>query len=114
MDPHQPAGVEGADPIYGYGLVDAAAAVSATVPAVTANPMGDLGEWIRINRRAQAVTPEAETLAPTPSASATPGPEASGGGSNDGKITPAGATVANDEEIDVVSPAASRARAWIL
>ncbi|MET4582305.1 type VII secretion-associated serine protease mycosin [Conyzicola nivalis] len=78
-----PAGVEGADPIYGYGLVDAAAAVSATVPAVTANPMGDLGEWIRINRRAQAVTPEAETLAPTPSASATPGPGASGGGSND-------------------------------
>ncbi len=40
-------------PIYGYGLLDAAAAVTADVPHVTANPMGDLTEWIRIHRRAQ-------------------------------------------------------------
>ena len=40
------------DPLYGYGLVDAAAAVSADVPAVTENPMGSLTEWIRLNRRA--------------------------------------------------------------
>jgi type VII secretion-associated serine protease mycosin len=40
-------------PIYGYGLLDAAAAVTAEVPHVTANPMGDLTEWIRIHRRAQ-------------------------------------------------------------
>lgn len=73
-----PAGIDGADPIYGYGLVDAAAAVSATVAPVAANPMGDLAEWIRVNRRAEAVTPEAETLAPpTPSASATAPPVAS-------------------------------------
>ncbi len=52
-----PAGVdELPDPLYGYGIVDAAAAVSAEVPAVSANPMGDLGEWIRIHRRA-AVSP---------------------------------------------------------
>jgi len=42
------------DPLYGYGLVDAAAAVSATVPAVTANPMGSLTDWIRLYRRAQS------------------------------------------------------------
>jgi type VII secretion-associated serine protease mycosin len=39
-------------PIYGYGLVDANAAVTATVAPVTANPMGDLQEWVRIHRRA--------------------------------------------------------------
>lgn len=43
---------EGFDVQYGYGLVDAAAAVSAAVPAVAANPMGDLHEWVRVNRRA--------------------------------------------------------------
>ncbi|GAB2851440.1 S8 family serine peptidase [Microbacterium insulae] len=42
------------DPLYGYGLVDAAAAVSASVPTVAANPMGSLSEWIRIYRRAQS------------------------------------------------------------
>ncbi|QLD10636.1 S8 family serine peptidase [Microbacterium oleivorans] len=41
------------DPLYGYGLLDAAAAVSAAVPAVSTNPMGDLSEWIRIYRRAE-------------------------------------------------------------
>jgi membrane-anchored mycosin MYCP len=41
------------DPLYGYGLVDAAAAVSASVPAVSANPMGSLEEWVRLYRRAQ-------------------------------------------------------------
>lgn len=42
------------DPLYGYGLVDAAAAVTAQVPAVTANPMGSLEDWIRIYRRAES------------------------------------------------------------
>jgi type VII secretion-associated serine protease mycosin len=40
-------------PIYGYGLVDADAAVTANVAPVTANPMGDLKEWVRIHRRAE-------------------------------------------------------------
>ncbi len=60
------AGAQGPDPIYGFGLVDAAAAVSATVPAVDANPMGDLAEWIRINRRAVA------TPAPQPTSTSQP------------------------------------------
>ncbi|MEV7692679.1 S8 family serine peptidase [Microbacterium sp. NPDC089189] len=51
-----PAGVRTApDALYGYGLVDAAAAVSGNVTAVSANPMGDLAEWIRVHRRAQDV-----------------------------------------------------------
>ncbi|MET0829419.1 MAG: S8 family serine peptidase [Microbacterium sp.] len=41
------------DPLYGYGLVDAAAAVSASVPSVTSNPMGSLEDWIRLYRRAE-------------------------------------------------------------
>ena len=48
------AGARGSDPIYGFGLVDAAAAVSTNLPTVTANPMGDLAEWVRVNRRAEA------------------------------------------------------------
>lgn len=42
------------DPLYGYGLVDAAAAVRARVPAVSENPLGSLREWIALNRRADA------------------------------------------------------------
>jgi len=68
-------------PIYGYGLVDASAAVSADVAPVTANPLAvpyDLAEWIRLYRRADAVpsvTPEpsAEPVDPTPTAEAAPG-----------------------------------------
>lgn len=42
------------DPLYGYGLVDAAAAVRAEVPAATENPLGSLAEWVALNRRAEA------------------------------------------------------------
>jgi len=56
-------GAPGPDDLYGYGVVDAAAAVRADVPSVTANPLGDLHEWVRVNRRAVA----------------TPSPAASGG-----------------------------------
>lgn len=42
------------DPLYGYGLVDAAAAVSAAVDPVSENPLGSLAEWIELNRRAEA------------------------------------------------------------
>jgi subtilisin family serine protease len=42
------------DPLYGYGLLDASAAVAASVPLVDENPMGDLAEWVRLFRRADA------------------------------------------------------------
>lgn len=44
------AGDAGPDVSYGFGLLDAYAAVTADVAEVDANPMGDLGEWIRVNR----------------------------------------------------------------
>lgn len=67
------------DPLYGYGLVDAAAAVTASVPAVSANPMGDLSEWIRLYRRAEQAPAPAPTstriaLPELPAADARSGP----------------------------------------
>ncbi len=51
---------------YGYGLLDVNAAVTASVPHVTTNPMGDLKDWIRVYRRAASPTD------PTPVATSTP------------------------------------------
>lgn len=69
------------DLLYGYGLVDAAAAVSANVPRVSENPMGSLEEWIRLYRRAEATpaptpTEAVVTVPPLPSADEAP-PETS-------------------------------------
>lgn len=61
---------------YGYGLVDALGAVTASVEGVDANPMGDLAEWIRLNRRAD-VDPAPQptvTAVPVPSLPAAEGP----------------------------------------
>lgn len=46
------------DPLYGYGLVDAEAAVVADVAPVEANPLGSLAEWVVVNRRADASAPD--------------------------------------------------------
>ena len=63
--------------LYGFGLLDAAAAVSSDVPAVTANPMGDLAEWVRLNRRADAAAPSQGSIeAPTPDSTPIPVPDA--------------------------------------
>jgi type VII secretion-associated serine protease mycosin len=67
------AGTAGNDPIYGFGKLDAAAAVTAQVAAVDANPMGDLAEWIRVHRRADAPV-STHTAVPLPTDSATPLP----------------------------------------
>ncbi|QAY73468.1 peptidase S8 [Agromyces protaetiae] len=39
-------------PIYGYGLIDPVAALTAEVPKVTENPLGSLADWIVLHRRA--------------------------------------------------------------
>jgi subtilisin family serine protease len=52
------------DPLYGYGLVDAEAAISASIPTVTENPMGDLAEWIRVYRRAETEPQPEPTVTP--------------------------------------------------
>jgi type VII secretion-associated serine protease mycosin len=55
-------------PIYGNGLIDAAAAVTAYVPASTSpEPAALLEEWIRVHRRADTeVVPEPQTVTQTP------------------------------------------------
>jgi len=74
------AGPAGVDVTYGFGLVDAAAAVTSDVPAVSANPMGDLADWVRVHRRAasaDAPAPTGEpTAAPAPVATAPAEPDA--------------------------------------
>ena len=59
------AGAAGVDPIYGFGLVNAARAVTAPVSVVTANPMGDLAQWISVYRRAPATTAPTPVIAPS-------------------------------------------------
>jgi subtilisin family serine protease len=54
--------------VYGSGLMNAAAAVTASVAAVKANPADDLKNWIRLNRRA------ASTSTPIPTDTVTPKP----------------------------------------
>ena len=39
------------DPIYGYGLVDAYAALTADVPFVSDNPLGSLDDWVVLHRK---------------------------------------------------------------
>jgi len=48
-------------PLYGYGIIDPVAALTADVPSVDANPLGSLADWIRVHRRA-----DGESTAPTP------------------------------------------------
>jgi hypothetical protein len=49
----QPVGDIAPDPLYGYGLVDAYAAVTANVPLVSANPLGSIDDWIVLHRRGE-------------------------------------------------------------
>jgi len=48
------AGAAGPDVLYGFGRIDAAAAVTASVPKVKDNPMGSLADWIALYRPAAA------------------------------------------------------------
>ena len=57
-------GKDGADYIYGYGLLDAEAAVEDDIALVDENPAGDLAEWIRVNRRADATPAPTDVAAP--------------------------------------------------
>jgi subtilisin family serine protease len=73
------AGTKGVDPIYGYGLVNAAAAVRDNVPSVKTNPLGSLAAWIHLNRRAEPTAePSAPPAASSGSGSGTSSARASG------------------------------------
>lgn len=67
-------GSDAVSPIYGHGRINAAAAVTANVPAVADNPAAQLEEWIRVYRRADSVptTPPSATPTPTPAPVAPP------------------------------------------
>lgn len=54
-------------PIYGHGVINAAAAVTATVAPVDANPLGSLTDWIHLYRRAESTS----TATPLPTTTAT-------------------------------------------
>lgn len=44
-------GEPGRDPLYGFGILDAEKALTATVPEAQSNPLGSISEWIRVHRR---------------------------------------------------------------
>lgn len=49
------AGAPGVDNLYGHGILDAYAALTAPVAEVKANPMNTITEWIRVHRRGPQV-----------------------------------------------------------
>lgn len=61
------AGAPGKDPLYGYGILNAEAALKADVPEATVNPLGTIAEWIRVHRRGNAAP-----AVPLPTATSVP------------------------------------------
>lgn len=61
------AGVQGRDPLYGYGILDVDAAVNGDLPPMDGDgPLGSMSEWIQVHRRHES----ASASASEPSASA--------------------------------------------
>ncbi|WP_245933384.1 S8 family peptidase [Arthrobacter livingstonensis] len=54
----KPKGAGTPNAIYGYGILDAQAALTADVPLVKVNPLGSIADWIRVHRRGQVVPPK--------------------------------------------------------
>jgi membrane-anchored mycosin MYCP len=69
------AGAAGKDPIYGFGVLNAEAALKADVPETKTNPLGSISDWIRVHRRGNLATAPA-TEAPAPSSALPTLPEA--------------------------------------
>jgi len=51
-------GAAGVDNLYGYGIINANAAVNNPVASVSENPLGTIEEWIRVHRRSNAKSTE--------------------------------------------------------
>ena len=66
------AGAPGKDPLYGFGILDAEAALKADVPETRVNPLGSISDWIRVHRRGNLATTPAATSAPSPPAQRPP------------------------------------------
>ncbi|MCU1434215.1 MAG: peptidase [Pseudarthrobacter sp.] len=56
------AGPAGKDPLYGFGVLNAEAALKDPVAEAAVNPLGSISDWIRVHRRGNLATP-----APVPS-----------------------------------------------
>jgi len=52
----KPVGEAIPDPLYGYGLVDAYAALVDDVPVVSANPLGTIDDWAALHRRQEGTS----------------------------------------------------------
>lgn len=65
------AGTPGKDPIYGYGILNAEAALKADVPETKSNPVGSIAEWIRVHRRGDLSSPTPEPTSKPSSRAAT-------------------------------------------
>ncbi len=67
------AGAPGKDPLYGFGILDAEAALKADVPETRANPLGSISDWIRVHRRGNlATSPAAPSAVPSSAAPTLP------------------------------------------
>jgi len=69
------AGLPGKDPLYGFGVLNAEAALKADVPESAVNPLGSISDWIRVHRRGNPVS-SAPAALPSPSSAAPTLPEA--------------------------------------
>ena len=69
------AGAPGKDPLYGFGVLNAEAALKADVPETKVNPLGSISDWIRVHRRGNLDT-TAPAAAPAPSSAVPTLPEA--------------------------------------
>jgi subtilisin family serine protease len=65
------AGAAGKDPIYGFGILNAEAALKNNVPETAVNPLGSIADWIRVHRRGGAEAPAAAPSASPTSAAPT-------------------------------------------
>jgi membrane-anchored mycosin MYCP len=70
------AGAAGKDPLYGYGVLNAEAALKAEVPETKTNPLGSIADWIRVHRRGEPATAAPAAEAPPPSSAPPTLPEA--------------------------------------
>ncbi|XAS68000.1 S8 family serine peptidase [Micrococcaceae bacterium Sec5.7] len=61
-------GAPGKDPIYGFGVLNAEAALKDRVPEAKTNPLGSISDWIRVHRRGDLAAPAPVPTAQVPSA----------------------------------------------
>ena len=65
------AGTPGKDPLYGFGVLNAEAALKDDVAETKVNPLGSIADWIRVHRRGNLATPAPEPSAEAPAPPAT-------------------------------------------